>query len=88
MTVRKNKIGQTRWTVKADVVDLVRTLARQLPDLSIAAILNRSGKRTGHGASWTRSYVCSLRNIHGIPSIKKVSGPNAVRELSMRPRTS
>ncbi|WP_246642720.1 helix-turn-helix domain-containing protein [Rhizobium croatiense] len=34
--------------------------------LSIAAILNRSGKRTGHGASWTRSHVCSLRNIHGI----------------------
>lgn len=66
MTVKKNKIGQTRWAVKADVVDLVRTLARQLPDLSIAAILNRSGKRTGHGASWTRSHVCSLRNIHGI----------------------
>lgn len=67
MTVKKNKIGQTRWAVKADVVDLVRALARQLPDLSIAAILNRSGKRTGHGASWTRSHVCSLRNIHGIP---------------------
>lgn len=66
MTVKKNKIGQTRWAVKADVVDLVRTLARQLPDLSIAAILNRSGKRTGHGASWTRSHVCSLRNIHRI----------------------
>ncbi|AAM54866.2 hypothetical conserved protein (plasmid) [Rhizobium etli CFN 42] len=66
MTVKKNKIGQTRWAVKADVVDLVRNLARQLPDLSIAAILNRSGKRTGHGASWTRSHVCSLRNIHGI----------------------
>ncbi|ULR42182.1 hypothetical protein [Rhizobium sp. K102] len=40
MTGKKNKIGQTRWAVKADVVDLVRNLARQLPDLSIAAILN------------------------------------------------
>jgi excisionase family DNA binding protein len=67
MTVKKNRIGQTRWTVAADVVDLVRVLARQLPDMAIAAILNRSGKRTAHGASWTRMHVCGLRNTHGIP---------------------
>jgi excisionase family DNA binding protein len=67
MTVKKNRIGQTRWTVAADVVDLVRVLARQLPDMAIAAILNRSGKRTAHGASWTRMHVCSLRNTHEIP---------------------
>src|SRR6185312_15663517 len=67
MTVRKNRAGQTRWTVEADVVDLVRVLARQLPDMAIAAILNRSGKRTAHGASWTRMHVCALRNTHGIP---------------------
>ena len=28
MAVRKNKVGQTRWTVEADVLDLVRVLAR------------------------------------------------------------
>ena len=61
MTVKKNKVGQTRWTVDADVVDLVRVLARQLPDNAIAAILNRSGKVTGHGASWTRTHVRGLR---------------------------
>jgi hypothetical protein len=33
LTVKKNKIGQARWTVESDVVDLVRLLARQLPDL-------------------------------------------------------
>ena len=54
MTVKKNKVGQNRWMVEADVVDLVRVLARQLPDMAIAAILNRSGKLTGHGATWTR----------------------------------
>ena len=32
MTVKKNKVGQTRWTTEANVVDLVRVLARQLPD--------------------------------------------------------
>jgi excisionase family DNA binding protein len=67
LTVKKNKIGQTRWTVEADVVDLVRVLARQLSDAAIAAVLNRSGKLTAHGASWTRTHVCSLRNTNGIP---------------------
>jgi hypothetical protein len=66
MTVKKNKVGQTRWTVEADVVDLVRVLARQLPDMAIAAILNRTGKLTGRGATWTRTHVCGLRNTHGI----------------------
>jgi hypothetical protein len=67
MTVKKNKIGRTRWTVEADVVDLVRALARQLPDPSIAAILNRAGKQTARGANWTRTHVCGLRNTNGIP---------------------
>jgi excisionase family DNA binding protein len=67
MKVKKNKVGQTRWTTDAGVVDLVRVLARQLPDNAIAAILNRSGKTTAHGASWTRTHVRGLRNTHGIP---------------------
>jgi len=67
MKVNKNKVGHTRWTVDASVVDLVRVLARQLPDNAIAAILNRSGKLTAHGASWTRTHVRGLRNTHGIP---------------------
>ena len=67
MKVKKNKVGQTRWTTDAGVVDLVRVLARQLPDNTIAAILNRSGKTTAHGASWTRTHVRGLRNTHGIP---------------------
>jgi hypothetical protein len=33
-----------------------------MPDESIAAILNRAGKSTGRGNSWTRSRVCSLRH--------------------------
>jgi excisionase family DNA binding protein len=66
MAVKKNKVGQTRWTVEADVVDLVRVLARQLPDMAIAAILNRSGKLTGRGATWTRTHVRGLRNTNGI----------------------
>ncbi len=78
MAVRKNKVGQTRWTVEADVLDLVRVLARQLPDMAIAAILNRSGKLTGRGATWTRTHVCGLRSTHGIPVYRE--GERAERE--------
>jgi excisionase family DNA binding protein len=66
LEVKKNKIGQNRWATDADVADLVRVLARQMADQAIAAVLNRSGKSTGRGNSWTRSHVCSLRNKKGI----------------------
>lgn len=62
LKVKKNHTGQHRWSAAADVVDLVRSLARQMPDKYIAAVLNRAGKSTGRGNSWTRGRVCSLRN--------------------------
>ena len=62
LEVKKNKGGQTRWVTDADVIDLVCALARHMPDHTIAAVLNRSGKSTGRGHSWTRSRVCTLRN--------------------------
>jgi excisionase family DNA binding protein len=67
LRVRKNRVGQHRWTTGADVVELVTVLARQVPDKAIAAILNRAGKATGRGNGWTRSRVCWLRNHRGIP---------------------
>ena len=66
LAVRKNRAGQTRWATDAEVVDLVRALARQMPDETIAAVLNRSGKSTGHGNSWTRGRICSLRRQYDI----------------------
>lgn len=66
MTVKKNKIGRTRWSVDAEVVDFVRVLARQMPDQAIAGILNRAGKLTAHGKSWTRMHVCGMRNHNDI----------------------
>ena len=36
LEVKKNKIGQNRWATDADVTDLVRVLARQMPDQAIA----------------------------------------------------
>ena len=66
LRVRRNRTGQHRWRVDADVIELVRAMARQMPDMGIAAALNRAGKTTAKGNSWTRSRVASLRNDHSI----------------------
>jgi excisionase family DNA binding protein len=77
LSVPKNHVGQHRWSTDADVVELVTELARQLPDQSIAAVLNRAGKTTGRGNGWTRSRVCFLRNHRNIAPYR--SGERAER---------
>jgi len=66
LSTKRNRAGQNQWMTDADVVDLVRVLARQMTDDSIAVVLNRSGRSTGRGNSWTRNRVCSLRHHHEI----------------------
>jgi excisionase family DNA binding protein len=66
MAVKKNRVGQTRWCNDAEVIDLVRALSRHMPDETIAAVLNRSGKLTGHGNTWTRTRVCAIRRQKNI----------------------
>jgi excisionase family DNA binding protein len=66
LRVRKNRTGQHRWSAEGETIDLVRVLARQMPDKAIAAVLNRAGKTTGRGNGWTQSRVCSLRSHNAI----------------------
>ena len=66
LSVPRNRTGQHRWAASAEVVDLVRGLARQLPDGAIAATLNRLGKKTGRDNSWTEARVRTFRNSRGI----------------------
>jgi hypothetical protein len=66
LTVRKNRRGQTRWTVEPETIDLIRACARLMPDKAIAGMLNRTGKRTGRLNGWTQSRVRGFRNAHGI----------------------
>ena len=66
LMVKRNRAGQSRWATDTEVVDLVRALARQMPDETIAAVLNRSGRTTSHGNSWTRGRICSLRRQYDI----------------------
>jgi len=66
LTVRKNRRGQTRWSVEPETMELIRACARLMPDKAIAGMLNRTGKRTGRLNGWTQSRVRSFRNTHSI----------------------
>ena len=67
LQVMKNKTGVHRFRTEKDVVGLVRQLATQVRDSDIARILNRLGKKTGRGNSWTEARVRSMRSCHKIP---------------------
>ncbi len=58
----KNKTGQHRWKTDAGMEQLIEQLARVMPDEGIASLLNRLGKRTAHGHTWTKARVCVFRN--------------------------
>lgn len=71
LKVKKNRVGQHRWSTQAETVDLVRVLARQMPDKAVASVLNRAGKTTGRGNGWTKSRVCSLRDHNDIAAYRE-----------------
>src|SRR4029077_19161842 len=66
LEVVKNRTGQNRWTTDVETVQLVRELARMLPDHSIAPVLNRLGIRSAKGYSWTQLRVRNFRSVHQI----------------------
>jgi excisionase family DNA binding protein len=95
LKVRKNRTGQHRWSAEGETIDLVRVLARQMPDKAIASVLNRVGKTTGRGNGWTQSRVCSLRSHNGIATYREgerrergeVTLDEAATALSVSPST-
>ena len=66
LDVVKNRTGQNRWKTDVETVQLVRELARILPDHSIAPLLNRLGKRSAKGQSWNQLRVRNFRGVHQI----------------------
>jgi excisionase family DNA binding protein len=66
LEVAKNRAGQHRWKTSATTEQLIRDLARLLPDGSIASLLNRLGTRTARGHTWTQQRVCVFRNDHNV----------------------
>lgn len=61
------KRGHTR-TTDEDTLGLVRRLAVDYDDRSIAAILAKQGRRTASGLNWTKTRVAALRTSRGIPA--------------------
>jgi excisionase family DNA binding protein len=66
LEVAKNRTGQNRWKTDIETVQLVRELARILPDHSIAPLLNRLRIRSAKGQSWTQLRVRNFRSVHQI----------------------
>ena len=62
----KNRTGKHRYVMDTDTIELIRSLARIQPDSMIASILNRMGRHTPHGRTWTAVRVCATRNNHAI----------------------
>lgn len=78
LKILKNRTGQHSRSTKREVVEVVRELARRLPDGQIARVLNRLGYQTGAGNGFTEHRVVSLRNYHGIAVFKPDSAPAAM----------
>ncbi|MGB7297617.1 MAG: recombinase family protein [Candidatus Aminicenantales bacterium] len=67
----KSTTGMHRWKTDLETERLIRELARISPDHKIAFLLNRLGKKTGKGNSWTQTRVTAFRNDHGIAVYEK-----------------
>jgi excisionase family DNA binding protein len=78
LCVAKNRVGAHRWKTDEDLEASIHGLACLMSDGSIASLLNRSGKRTGKGHTWTEPRVRSFRDDHGIPVYRE--GERAERD--------
>ena len=61
----KNKTGEHRWRTDVDTVKLIAALARQMPDFSIASMLNRLSQRTAKDRV-DEARIRGFRSDHGI----------------------
>src|SRR6516162_226844 len=87
LEVAKNRTGQNRWKTDVETVQLIRELARMLPDHSIAPVLNRLGIRSAKGQGWTQLRVRNFRGTHQIAVYR--DGERAERhELVLRETAS
>lgn len=68
LTVPLKRRPPNRLRTHEDTIDLLRRLAVHYPDAMIAHILNRQGRRTARGLSFTASRVQSLRHHWSIPA--------------------
>jgi DNA invertase Pin-like site-specific DNA recombinase/uncharacterized protein YndB with AHSA1/START domain len=87
---------QPKIRTDEDTIDLLRRLAVHYPDTKIAGILNRQGRRTARGLSYTASRVQSLRHHWNIACHQPSDQPQkgdllnvtaAAKQLGIAPST-
>ena len=66
LVVLRRRRGYHRFMTDPNTTELIRSLARLIPDASIAALLNRLGKRTVKGNTWNVVRVRAFRDDHDI----------------------
>lgn len=71
-TMTLQRTGGHFRTTDEDTVDLVRRLAVDYDDTTIAQIMSNQGRKTGTGLSFTKSRVKALRQSRGIPAFTPV----------------
>jgi Recombinase zinc beta ribbon domain/Recombinase/Helix-turn-helix domain len=69
--VKRLPRGGTANATEATTIDLIRTLAREFDDAQMARILNKQGRRSGRGNTFTKAMVTSLRGHYGIATREK-----------------
>ncbi len=69
--LRRRWRGVNDAQAEAETAGLITTMVRMMPNSSIAAVLNRLGKRTIGGLSWTESRVQLFRNDHHLPAYRE-----------------
>ena len=86
LLVKKNPLGVHRFATDEETATIIEALARQMPDESIALLLNRSGRRTGKGRWWRKVSVAGFRAYRKIPAYRdgeeKERGEVGVREAA------
>ena len=73
LEVVKNRSGQHRWKTDAATEQLIRELARVLPDKSIASVLNRLGVRSAKGTPGPSSASAASATSTASPCIERAS---------------
>ena len=66
LLIPRNRRGAHRWKTSEETERIIREVVRVWSDRRVAALLNRLGKTTAKGHSWTPARVASFRNDHGI----------------------
>ena len=79
LPVRKNHTCEHRLAAGTESVELIRELARILPDRLIARFLNRAGQKTWKGNNRTLGRLKAFRPTHGFRCIETAKCGNGTR---------